>query len=150
MYLFHFQLLCGQAVVIGFVWMAHPKRCSRSRSREPEPKPIPTPGTAPTRLPLLLNRAAKPVVCTSTTPLGRWVANVFSGAADLGECSVWLQYAIWLSFNYKKPFWRETGARQRPPSWGHTIWEKTACLCFCVFSHSFAISRCSWRWLEMW
>lgn len=70
-YLFRFQLLCGQAVVIGFVWMAHPKRCSRSRSREPEPKPIPTPGTAPTRLPLLLNRAAKPVGCTSTTPLGR-------------------------------------------------------------------------------
>lgn len=64
------MLLCGQAVVIGFVWMAHPKRCSRSRSREPEPKPIPTPGTAPTRLPLLLNRAAKPVGCTSTTPLG--------------------------------------------------------------------------------
>jgi len=70
-YLFHFQLLCGQAAVIGFVWMAHLKRCSRSHSREPEPKPIPTPGTAPTRLPRLLNRAAKRVGCTSRTPLGR-------------------------------------------------------------------------------
>lgn len=75
-YLSYFQLLCGQAVVIGFVWMAHLKRCRHSRSREPEPKPIPTLGTAPTRLPPPPNRAAKPVACTSTAPLGRWVANI--------------------------------------------------------------------------
>lgn len=75
-----FQLLCGQAAVIGFVWMAHLKRCSLSQSREPEPKPIPTLGTAPTHLQPLRSRAAKPAGCALTAPPGRWVANVFPGS----------------------------------------------------------------------
>lgn len=75
------QLLCGQAVVTGFAWMAQLKRCSRSQSREPEPRPTPTLGTAPTPLPLLLRRAVKRAGCTSTIPpesISVWtVRNIF-------------------------------------------------------------------------
>lgn len=128
MYIFFpFQLLCGQAVVTGFAWMAQLKRCSRSQSREPEPRPTPTLGTAPTPLPLLLRRAVKRAGCTSTIPPERWVVNVCPGAADCSLRSVLPDVCL-----ITKSWFEEKGVHVRGIWFEDTIWSKTACLCFCI------------------
>lgn len=69
------QLSCGLHVATGFAWMDSLKTCHTVRSQELEHTPMLP--TAPSHLPQLQSRVAKPVGCISAAPSLRWVMGTF-------------------------------------------------------------------------